>query len=45
MKNIIRRILMEENEKPLSPVEIRLFKELNRGSNKLESEKKILENQ
>jgi len=43
MKNIIRRILMEENEKPLSPVEIRLFKELNRGSNKLESEKKILE--
>lgn len=36
---------MEETEKqsPISPVEIRLFKELNRGTNKLESNKKISE--
>jgi len=36
---------MEQTEKqgPLTPVEIRLFKELNRGSNKLGSDKKILE--
>jgi hypothetical protein len=45
MKDIIRRIIMEQAEKqgPLTPVEIRLFKELNRGSNKLGSDKKILE--
>ena len=32
-----------ENKNPINPVEIRLFKELNRGTNKLESDKKILE--
>jgi hypothetical protein len=45
MKDIIRKIIIEQTEKqsPLSPVEIRLFKELNRDTNKLESDKKILE--
>jgi hypothetical protein len=45
MKDIILKIIMEEveNQNPLTPIEVKLFKELNKGTNKLESDKKILE--
>jgi hypothetical protein len=42
MKDIIRRILLEQSEKPLSPEEIRLFKELNKNEKSLTSDKKKL---
>ena len=42
MKDIILRILLEQSEKPLSPEEIRLFKELNKNEKSLTSDKKKL---